>query len=265
MKTHLQNSILLVFLFILLASTSYGIWGGTVPPKPSKTAGGVQETQDESDNSSGDDSLFIVREELFPECVQNNDEIEVSIYLEYPKQLSYDRIDVEAKIYDGNSLIYSTTKNGLGKDFIHFTNITASETTLKFVFTVHADINDQTVASSVEYFVLFSSNCLRGPLLENDLPFPNPTYVNSRLKYDLGYDAYVSIWLIDSQGQATLIQENEEQNSGEYEINLNMNNLSAGTYYYRISAYDGKRRAQKTGTIIKNNFNPGGSGFIIGN
>ena len=84
MKSSLQSSVLFVLILMLLAGSSYAtIWGGPIPPQPSKEKDSNVAQNGGSNGNGGDDSLFIVNEELFPECVLNNDEIEVGIYLNY--------------------------------------------------------------------------------------------------------------------------------------------------------------------------------------
>lgn len=66
--------------------------------------------------------------------------------------------------------------------------------------------------------------------------YPNPFNPATKIKYQLPSESRVTITVYDVLGSEVLTLVNETQNQGIYEVELNANSLSSGTYIYRIVA-----------------------------
>lgn len=65
--------------------------------------------------------------------------------------------------------------------------------------------------------------------------FPNPFNSQTKIKYSIKKNAYVSIKVFDCAGKMVNILENQTKKTGEYEIRYNISvNMSSGIYFYSI-------------------------------
>lgn len=83
--------------------------------------------------------------------------------------------------------------------------------------------------------------------------YPNPFNPTTKIDYELPYNGKVSIILFDLSGREVASLVNEIKTAGYYEVQLNANNLSSGTYVYKIFAQNGKENFSLTKkmTVIK--------------
>jgi hypothetical protein len=70
-------------------------------------------------------------------------------------------------------------------------------------------------------------------LLQN---YPNPFNPSTVINYRLAAPAYVQIRIFDALGKEVAALVNQEKPAGTHSVNFNANNLSSGTYFYRIEA-----------------------------
>lgn len=73
--------------------------------------------------------------------------------------------------------------------------------------------------------------------------YPNPFNPETKIKFDLPIDNYVTIKVYDILGKEIFTLVNELKQAGRYVISFNArlmarqgNNLSSGIYYYKIKA-----------------------------
>ncbi|MFO7444756.1 MAG: T9SS type A sorting domain-containing protein [Ignavibacteriaceae bacterium] len=71
-------------------------------------------------------------------------------------------------------------------------------------------------------------------LLENN--FPNPFNPSTIIKYYIPRLSYVTLKIFDITGREVITLINQEQSPGVYIIQFNSDNLSGGTYFYRLNA-----------------------------
>ncbi len=99
------------------------------------------------------------------------------------------------------------------------TDVTIDNVSLKEV--VEADVNhDKTISPSTFQ------------LLQN---YPNPFNPSTTIRYRLNKNGKVSLKLYSLNGQELRTLINTCQNSGDYQVQLNANNLSSGIYLYRLA------------------------------
>jgi hypothetical protein len=67
-----------------------------------------------------------------------------------------------------------------------------------------------------------------------DQNFPNPADDNTRIAYTLNNAARVSVEVYDIAGKLVIAQEEGQRAAGQHVIDLNVANLSAGTYQYTV-------------------------------
>lgn len=70
--------------------------------------------------------------------------------------------------------------------------------------------------------------------------YPNPFNPSTIIVYDLPKKEFVSLKIFDISGKELMSLVNKLQSPGSYKIVLESNNLSSGTYFYRIEAGDFK-------------------------
>jgi hypothetical protein len=66
--------------------------------------------------------------------------------------------------------------------------------------------------------------------------YPNPFNPTTKIDFELPYDSKVSIKLYDIRGREVMTIMNDQRPAGYYTEQMNGNNLSSGTYFYRINA-----------------------------
>jgi photosystem II stability/assembly factor-like uncharacterized protein len=65
--------------------------------------------------------------------------------------------------------------------------------------------------------------------------YPNPFNSNTNIKYQISKDSYVKLIIYNACGQIIQVLVNEYKSVGYYECTLEMNELSSGVYFYRLS------------------------------
>ena len=73
-------------------------------------------------------------------------------------------------------------------------------------------------------------------LFELTQNYPNPFNPNTKIKYSIPHNCFVSLKVYDLLGNQITTLVNEEKSSGKYEVEFNARNLSSGIYFYRIKA-----------------------------
>jgi Domain of unknown function (DUF4082)/Bacterial Ig-like domain/Bacterial Ig domain/Secretion system C-terminal sorting domain len=68
--------------------------------------------------------------------------------------------------------------------------------------------------------------------------YPNPFNQNTRINYSIPASAMVELILYDMQGRPVKIMVNELKQAGNYEYDLNTENLAHGVYFYRMRSGD---------------------------
>ena len=86
-------------------------------------------------------------------------------------------------------------------------------------------INDRLFSSIPDFFKLYQNT-------------PNPFNPSTIIRYDLSKEGMVSINVYDLLGREVKTLVNEYKNAGSYDVEFNANNLSSGTYFYRITTGD---------------------------
>lgn len=66
--------------------------------------------------------------------------------------------------------------------------------------------------------------------------YPNPFNPETKIKFDLPEDNFITLKIYNSLGKEILTLVNELRNSGRYDISFDGTNLPSGIYYYRIKA-----------------------------
>lgn len=67
--------------------------------------------------------------------------------------------------------------------------------------------------------------------------YPNPFNPVTKINYDIPFDSKVNLKVYDMLGrEAASLINNDLQKAGYYSVQLNGNNLTSGTYFYRINA-----------------------------
>jgi hypothetical protein len=95
-----------------------------------------------------------------------------------------------------------------------------------------SDINDVTASS----FNLYQN-------------YPNPSNSSTSISYQLPYNEYVTLKVLDFLGKEITTLVSEHQNAGYHSVQFNVANLPAGIYFYNIEA--GQHRENKKLIIIK--------------
>ena len=68
--------------------------------------------------------------------------------------------------------------------------------------------------------------------------YPNPFNPETKVKFDVKENSFVTIKIYDMLGKEVATIANEQMPAGRYVIPFNASNLSSGIYYYKISAND---------------------------
>jgi hypothetical protein len=66
--------------------------------------------------------------------------------------------------------------------------------------------------------------------------YPNPFNPNTVIEYSIPESKFVSLIVYDMLGREVTVLVNENQQAGNYKVELNAENLSSGIYYYKISS-----------------------------
>lgn len=83
-------------------------------------------------------------------------------------------------------------------------------------------------------------------LVEETSIYPNPAKDNARLSYNLKSSSRVTVTLENVKGQQVRELQDGVQTRGSHNIDIDVGNLDAGTYFYRIRTEDG----QQTGKVV---------------
>jgi hypothetical protein len=93
-----------------------------------------------------------------------------------------------------------------------------------------------------ECFTAIVSNLVDVKSLTNIIPekynlnqnYPNPFNPSTKIKYEIPFSGFVTLKVYDLTGNEISTLVNGKQNEGVYEVSFAGNNLSSGTYFYRI-------------------------------
>jgi hypothetical protein len=66
--------------------------------------------------------------------------------------------------------------------------------------------------------------------------YPNPFNPSTTIQYSIKERTSVELVLYDILGREVEVLVNEEQDAGQYKINLNAGGLASGVYFYKIQA-----------------------------
>ena len=66
--------------------------------------------------------------------------------------------------------------------------------------------------------------------------YPNPFNPNTTISYSIPTSEFVVMKVFNAKGQEVKTLVNEQQPSGQYEVQFNESNLASGIYFYRIKA-----------------------------
>jgi hypothetical protein len=66
--------------------------------------------------------------------------------------------------------------------------------------------------------------------------YPNPFRIKTNIKYCLAYKTKVRILIFNTEGGLIETLVDEEKKGGTYEVEFYRNELTAGKYYYRMTA-----------------------------
>jgi Pectate lyase superfamily protein/Secretion system C-terminal sorting domain len=66
--------------------------------------------------------------------------------------------------------------------------------------------------------------------------YPNPTFQNATLEYNLSENSQISIAIYDIIGKEVLKIANEFQNIGNYKININTSKMQSGIYFVKVNS-----------------------------
>lgn len=133
----------------------------------------------------------------------------VSVYYDYPTGSSYIRYFIGSTILDLGSDL-----NGINKYFGTQSACLGS-----------TDLDDDDAKPVASQYKIYNN-------------YPNPFNPSTRIKYDLDAKCHVKITIYDLMGRELEVLKDEEQNSGQYEITYQPQNLSSGVYLYKIQAGD---------------------------
>ena len=64
--------------------------------------------------------------------------------------------------------------------------------------------------------------------------YPNPFNPETRIKYELPNDGFVSIKVFDNSGKEVAVLVNDNVSAGYHTINFKASNLSSGIYFYKL-------------------------------
>jgi len=92
--------------------------------------------------------------------------------------------------------------------------------------------------------VLKQGTTLTGLPGENQIPkkfalyqnYPNPFNPSTRINFDLPQRSFVTVKIYNSIGQLVMTPVNEERVAGNHILEININNLPSGVYFYEINA-----------------------------
>ncbi|MCX6295293.1 MAG: T9SS type A sorting domain-containing protein [Bacteroidetes bacterium] len=119
-------------------------------------------------------------------------------------------------------------------------------------FAFHHNANDQDVLRLDEIFVIEAalgvSEFTNGVKLSQNMP--NPTNGVSGISYELEKNASIALNIFDVTGKIVYSQNVGEQGAGVHTIKFNVENLSAGVYYYSLNVGNTVSSAMKM-VVIK--------------
>jgi len=72
--------------------------------------------------------------------------------------------------------------------------------------------------------------------------YPNPFNPSTKINYEIPVDANVSLKLYDISGKEVFSLVNEFKSAGYHTVSFNGTGLSSGTYFYRITTFDGVKQ-----------------------
>ena len=66
--------------------------------------------------------------------------------------------------------------------------------------------------------------------------YPNPFNPTTNIKYSIPQSGFVTLKVYNMLGQEVATLVNQQQNTGEYNVDFNASNLASGVYMYRIQS-----------------------------
>lgn len=123
---------------------------------------------------------------------------------------------------------YSVDQYAWYKDGIHYP-----------IATTYTFTSGSSSGSGGSYYVSTSVGIEENSALANSINlFPNPTTETVRVKYIIENSTSVKVSVINIVGQEVYSQEITKVNTGEQNLDINVNNLDKGTYFVRIQTND---------------------------
>lgn len=95
-------------------------------------------------------------------------------------------------------------------------------------------INCSVCSNEARPFNIDPENLPEHYLLYNS--YPNPFNPETKIKFDLPIDNFVTIKVFDILGKEVITLVNEFKNAGSYIVSFNGSGLSSGVYYYKIQS-----------------------------
>jgi hypothetical protein len=80
--------------------------------------------------------------------------------------------------------------------------------------------------------------------------YPNPFNPSTKINYEIPVDADVSLKLFDISGKEVFSLVNEFKAAGYYTVNFRGDKLSSGTYFYRLTTFDGIKQVTETKKMV---------------
>lgn len=80
--------------------------------------------------------------------------------------------------------------------------------------------------------------------------YPNPFNPSTKINYEIPVDAEVSLKLFDISGKEVFSLVNEFKTAGYYTVNFSGDKLSSGTYFYRLTTFDGLKQVSETKKMV---------------
>lgn len=132
--------------------------------------------------------------------------------------------------YDGsNWIFYNTSNSGLPHNSVF--SIVIDKFNNKWIATGNglAVFNEEGIISSVGNPIIIEEFSLS----QN---YPNPYNPNTKIKYSIPQQSFVTLKVYDLLGREIATLVNEEKPAGIYETEFNGSNLTSGVYFYQLKA-----------------------------
>ncbi len=97
---------------------------------------------------------------------------------------------------------------------------------------------------------LFLTNSTKKSVLQLSQNYPNPFNPSTKIKYDLPFNANVTLKVYDIAGREVASLVTAYQNSGAYSVNFDASSLSSGVYIYKLSVTNSRENITKVNKMI---------------